>query len=144
MDLPEGFAAAGTPRPVTLREHAEAQASALSYDETIPGNPPSPYLKLVRTMRNDPRALAAALRGDSAEQVTSAALRGVQIPVLVLNGKEDAANQSVGGLLEALPNSRFAACDGDHHSTPWQPSFQGAVVEFLAGQWTPTSVPAQR
>jgi hypothetical protein len=28
-----------------------------------------------------------------------------------------------------------AECDGDHHSTPYQPTFQQAVVQFFEGQW---------
>jgi len=55
--------------------------------------------------------------------------------VLILNGKADAANQKTLGLLEAIPTARTAVCDGDHHSTPYQSSFQEAVVQFLAGQW---------
>jgi len=32
------------------------------------------------------------------------------------------------------PTAGAASCDGDHHSSPWFPSFQHAVAEFLAGQ----------
>jgi pimeloyl-ACP methyl ester carboxylesterase len=63
------------------------------------------------------------------------ALRAVKVPVLVLNGRADFANQSIGRLLEVLPHARSAACDGDHHSTPWDPSFQQAVVDFFEEQW---------
>lgn len=134
MELPENFPMADAPQPLTLRAHMEAQANFMEYDDTIPG-PASPYLKLVRAMGNDPKALAAVLRGDSAEQVSPEALKKVRIPVLVLNGREDVANKAVGRLLEVLPNVRFAACDGDHHSTPWYPSFQQAVVDFFTEQW---------
>jgi len=135
MELPENFPMADAPQPLTLRAHMEAQANSLEYDDTIPGSPASPYLKLVRAMGNDPKALAAVLRGDSAEQVSREALHKVRVPVLVLNGTEDVANSRVGRLLEVLPNARFAVCDGDHHSTPWYPSFQQAVVEFFTEQW---------
>ena len=57
------------------------------------------------------------------------------MPVLVLNGKADLANHAVARLLEVIPNARSAACDGDHHATPWYPSFQQAVVDFFAAQW---------
>jgi len=86
-------------------------------------------------MGNDPKALAAVLRGNGAEQVSPEALHKVRVPVLVLNGKEDAANPAVGRLLEVFPKARVAACDGNHHSTPWYPSFQQAVVDFFAEQW---------
>jgi pimeloyl-ACP methyl ester carboxylesterase len=134
MELPENFPMGDVPK-LTLRAHSAALANSLASDETSPGDPGSAYLKLMRALGNDPKALAAVLRGDGAEQVSREALHKVQIPVLVLNGREDAANQAVGRLLEVFPNARFAACDGDHHTTPWYPSFQQAVVEFLAEQW---------
>lgn len=79
--------------------------------------------------------LAAVLRGDGAEQVSPEAQRQVQVPVLVLNGKDDLANQQVARLVSAFPNARSAVCDGDHHSTPWHPSFQQAVASFFVEQW---------
>jgi pimeloyl-ACP methyl ester carboxylesterase len=135
MELPENFPMADAPKPLTLRAHSEAVASALACDETVPGNLGSAYLNLMRALGNDPKALAAVLRGDGAEPVSPAALHKVQVPVLVLNGREDLANQAVGRLPEVLPNARKAACDGDHHSAPWYPSFQQAVVDFFAEQW---------
>jgi len=135
MDLPESFPMGDTPQPLSLRAHMEAQAAALEYDDTVPGSPASPYMRLVRAMGNDPQALAAVLRGDSAEQVSPEALRQVRLPVLVLNGREDVANKAVGRLLEVLPNARFVVCDGDHHTTPWYPSFQQEAVDFLTDQW---------
>jgi hypothetical protein len=62
-------------------------------------------------------------------------LRQIKVPVLVLNGKADRANHAVARLLEVIANARSAACDGDHHATPWYPSFQQAVVDFFAAQW---------
>jgi hypothetical protein len=67
--------------------------------------------------------------------VSAEKLRKVNVPVLVLNGKADVANQAVGRLLEVIPKARSAACDGDHQTTPWYPSFQQAVVAFLQEQW---------
>jgi pimeloyl-ACP methyl ester carboxylesterase len=135
MELPENFPMADPARLLTMRAHAEAVASTLACSDATDGKPASAYRTLMRAMGNDPQALAAVLRGDGAEQVSPEALRRVRIPVLVLNGRQDAANQAVGRLLDVLPNARFAACDGDHHSTPWQPSFQQAVVDFFAEQW---------
>jgi pimeloyl-ACP methyl ester carboxylesterase len=134
MELPENFPMGDVPR-LTLRAHSEAVANSLACDETVPGNPGSAYLKLMRALGNDPKALAAVLRGDGVEQVSPEALHKVQIPVLVLNGREDVANQAVGRLVEVFPNGRSAACDGDHHTTPWCPSFQQAVVDFFEAQW---------
>jgi hypothetical protein len=55
--------------------------------------------------------------------------------VLILNGKADAANQKIAGLLKAIPTASGAECEGDHHSTPYQPTFQRAVVQFFKQQW---------
>jgi hypothetical protein len=58
----------------------------------------------------------------------------VHVPDLVLNGTDDFANQSVGRLLEVLPNAQTGTCDGDHHSAPWYPSFQEAIVTCFTEQ----------
>jgi hypothetical protein len=83
----------------------------------------------------DPKIWAAVLRGAVAEQVPPEALREAGAPVLVLNGKEDVANQATGRLLEVLPNARPGACEGDHASTPFQPSFQEAASDFYEEWW---------
>src|SRR6266511_1038391 len=78
-----------------------------------------------RTASMFPRhgSLRSAKAGDLGRAAPEA-LRKVKVPVLVLNGRADFANQSIGRLLEVFPNVRSVACDGDHHSTPWEPSFQ--------------------
>jgi pimeloyl-ACP methyl ester carboxylesterase len=138
MDLPKDYPIPDNlPRPFTLRAHAEALANALEGVENDgdTDRPMSPSAFLVRSMGGDPRVLAAAVRGAVGEQVPVAPLRQVKVQVLVLNGKEDRANHAVARLLEVIPNARSAACDGDHHATPWYPSFQQAVVDFFAAQW---------
>ena len=70
-----------------------------------------------------------------AEQVPPETLCELEMPVLVLNGTADVANQTNERLLEALPKGRCASCDGDHGSTPFQPSFQQVVSDFLEEQW---------
>jgi pimeloyl-ACP methyl ester carboxylesterase len=75
------------------------------------------------------------IRGAVAPTWPAEALRKVDIPVLILNGKADVANQKIEGLLKEMPTARSAECDGDHHSTPYQPTFQQAVVQFFEGQW---------
>jgi hypothetical protein len=62
-------------------------------------------------------------------------LRTIDVPVLILNGKADAANQKVARLLGEIPSARFEACEGDHHSTPYQPTFHQVVVAFFQEQW---------
>ena len=62
-------------------------------------------------------------------------LRTIDVPVLILNGKADAANQKVARLLGEIPTARCEPCEGDHHSTPYQPTFHQTVVAFFQEQW---------
>jgi pimeloyl-ACP methyl ester carboxylesterase len=136
MDLPKGYPVpANLPRPFTMRAHAEALANSLEGAVNETDKPKSPSAILARSTGGDPKVLAAAVRGAVAEQVPVDPLRKTKVPVLVLNGKADLANQAVARLLEVIPNARSASCDGDHHSAPWYPSFQQAVVNFFAEQW---------
>jgi pimeloyl-ACP methyl ester carboxylesterase len=136
VDLPKKYPVPdGLTRPFTMRAHAEALANLLERPGTDSEEPASPSAILVRSTGGDPKVLAAAVRGAVAEQVPVDPLRRVKVPVLVLNGKADLANQAVARLLEVIPNAHSAACDGDHHTTPWYPSFQEAVVNFFAEQW---------
>ena len=141
LDLPENFPmAAHLPRPLTLRAGAEGRARVLDRGEIIPGDLSTFGVIAARATGADPAALAVVERG-GAEPVPVEPLRAAGVPVLVLNGTADLANQSVGRLLEVLPNARAGTCDGDHHSTPWYPSFQKAVVAFFTEQWRARGVP---
>jgi pimeloyl-ACP methyl ester carboxylesterase len=136
VDLPKHFPVPeNLTRPFTMRQHAEALAKSLEGVGDGTGKPKSAHEILVRSADGDPRVLAAAVRGAIAEEVRVDPLRRVKVPVLVLNGTADLANQAVARLLEVMPTARSAACDGDHHSTPWYPSFQQAVVNFFRDQW---------
>ena len=44
----------------------------------------------------------------------------INVPVLILNGKADAANLKVATLLSAIPTAFASVCEGDHHSAPYQ------------------------
>lgn len=123
------------PRPLTVRVWAEEGARILEQGEIVPGHLASANLIAARVTGADPKVLAAVIRGAVATTLPTDAFQGVDIPVLILNGKADAANQKVAGLLKAIPTARAAECEGDHHSTPYQTTFQQAVVQFLQGQW---------
>jgi len=123
------------PRPLTRRVWAEEGARILEQGEIVPGHLASANLIAARVTRADPKVLAAVIRGAVAPTWPVEALRKIDIPVLILNGKADAANQKIDRLLKEIPTARSAQCEGDHHSTPYQPTFQQAVVEFFEGQW---------
>jgi pimeloyl-ACP methyl ester carboxylesterase len=123
------------PRPITRRVWAEEGARILEQGEIAPGHLASASLIAARATGADPRVLAAVIRGAVAPTWPAEALRKVDIAVLILNGKADVAKQKIDGLLKEIPTARSAECDGDHHSTPYQPTFQQIIVQFFEGQW---------
>ncbi|HTL56676.1 MAG TPA: alpha/beta hydrolase [Candidatus Limnocylindrales bacterium] len=123
------------PRPLTHRIWAEEGARILEQGEVIPGHLASASLLAARATNADPKVLAAVIRGAVAPHWSEEGLRQIRVPVLVVNGRSDAANQKVEKLLKAIPSARFAQCEGDHHSTPYQPTFHAAVLTFLKEQW---------
>jgi pimeloyl-ACP methyl ester carboxylesterase len=123
------------PRPLTARVWAEEGARILEQGEIVPGHLASASLIAARVTGADPKVLAAVIRGVVVNTLRTEALQRVDIPVLILNGKADAANQKIVGLLKAIPTASAAECEGDHLSTPYQPTFQQAVLEFLERQW---------
>jgi pimeloyl-ACP methyl ester carboxylesterase len=124
------------PKPLTNRVWAEEGARILDGGEVVPGHLASAHVVMAKATGLDTKALAGVLRGAIAEGVSADALKRVTNPVLILNGKADVANQKVAGLLELLRNARSADCEGDHYSTPFQPSFQQTVLTFFQEQWS--------
>jgi pimeloyl-ACP methyl ester carboxylesterase len=123
------------PRPITVRVWAEEGARILEQGEIVPGHLGSANLIAAWATGADPKVLAAVIRGAIAPTVPVEGLQRVDVPVLILNGKADAANQKIAGLLQAIPTAGASECEGDHHSTPYQPTFQRAVVRFFEEQW---------
>ena len=107
----------------------------LEKNELVPGNLGSAHVIAARVTGADPKVLAAVIRGAVADQMTAEQLNRIRVPVLVLNGKGDVANQQTERLLKEIPIGTLGECEGDHHSTPYQPSFHQAVVGFLERQW---------
>ena len=123
------------PRPLTARVWAEEGARILEQGEIVPGHLASAGLLAARITGADPKVLAAVIRGVVVNTLRTEGLQRIDIPVLILNGKADAANQKIVGLLKAIPTASVGECEGDHSSTPYEPTFQQAVVEFLERQW---------
>jgi pimeloyl-ACP methyl ester carboxylesterase len=136
MDFPKNWPIPDSvPRPITGRVWAEEGAKILEQGEIVPGHLASASLIAARVSGMDTKVLAAVIRGAVAPMWPAEALRTINVPVLILNGRSDAANQKVARLLGEIPTARFAACDGDHHSTPYQPTFHTAVAAFFEEQW---------
>ena len=123
------------PKPLTHKIWAEEGARVLEKNELTPGNLGSAHVIAARVTGADPKVLAAVIRGAVAEQMTAEQLNRIRVPVLVLNGKGDVANQQTSHLLNEISTASLGECEGDHHSTPYQPSFHQAVVGFLERQW---------
>ena len=122
------------PKPLTHKIWAEEGARVLEKNELIPGNLGSAHVIAARVTGADPKVLAAVIRGAVADQMKSEQLNKIRVPVLVLNGKGDVANQKTARLLEEIRSASLGECEGDHNSTPYQPSFHQAVVGFLKRQ----------
>jgi pimeloyl-ACP methyl ester carboxylesterase len=136
MEFPKNWPVPDSvPRPITARVWLEEGAKILEKGEMVPGHLASANLIAARITGADPKVMAAVIRGALMSSLPAEALQRVSIPVLILNGKADAANQKIAGLLKAMPTARAGECEGDHNSTPYQPTFQQAVVEFFKGQW---------
>ncbi|MBZ5584712.1 MAG: alpha/beta fold hydrolase [Acidobacteriia bacterium] len=136
MDFPKSWPVPDSvPRPITARVWLEEGAKILEKGEMVPGHLASANLIGCRVTGTDPRVMVAVIRGALMQSVPAEPLQRVEIPVLILNGKADGANLKISGLLKAIPTARAGECDGDHSSTPYQPTFQRAVVLFFEEQW---------
>jgi pimeloyl-ACP methyl ester carboxylesterase len=123
------------PRPLTFRVWAEEGAKILEQEQIVPGHLASAGLIAARVTGADPKVLAAVIRGVVVNTLRTEGLQRIDMPVLILNGKADAANQKIAGLLKAISAASAGECEGDHLSTPYEPTFQQVVVEFLERQW---------
>ncbi|MBV9037175.1 MAG: alpha/beta hydrolase [Acidobacteriaceae bacterium] len=136
MEFPKNWPVPDSvPRPITARVWLEEGAKILEKGEIVPGHLASANLIGARVTGTDPKVMAAVIRGALMESLSAEALQRIDIPVLILNGKADAANLKIAGLLQAIPTARAGECEGDHSSTPYEPTFQQAVVQFFEEQW---------
>jgi len=136
MEFPKSWPVPNSvPRPITARVWAEEGAKILEKGEMVPGHLASANLIAARVTGADPKVMAAVIRGEIMGTLPAEAFQKVDVPVLILNGKTDAANQKIAGLLKAIPTSRVGECEGDHSSTPYEPTFHRAVVRFFEEQW---------
>src|SRR5215471_11233546 len=136
MEFPKNWPVPDSvPRPITARVWLEEGAKILEKGEMVPGHLASANLIGARVTGTDPKVMAAVIRGALMKSLPVEALQHVDIPVLILNGKADAANKKIDGLLKAIPTAHSSKCEGDHNSMPYEPTFQQAVVQFFEEQW---------
>lgn len=79
----------------------------------------------------DRLALAAMQR---ARRPHLAADDALEIPILVISGKDDVLAGAPDELAALYPKGRAVSTAGDHLSAPGEPAFRAAIVEFLIGQ----------
>ncbi len=99
------------PRPITARVWAEEGAKILEKGEMVPGHLASANLIGARITGADPKVMAAVIRGVIMDTLPEERLETVNVPVLILNGKADAANQKIAGLLNTIPTARAGECE---------------------------------
>lgn len=82
---------------------------------------------------NDPKALAAELRGDRRLEVTEEQLKANKVPVCFVYGsREGELKEIITAAKKLLPTAAVrVVANGDHFSTPARPEFLTAILDFL-------------
>jgi pimeloyl-ACP methyl ester carboxylesterase len=84
-------------------------------------------------LTNDPKALAAAIRGMRGLAVTEEQLRANKVPTLALIGEIDPLKEGVDALEPLMPNLTVRVIDGaDHMNAFARPEFVVGLKQFLA------------
>src|SRR5580704_5950121 len=105
---------------------------------TPPGRPvpTDDQLKLRNQLimaNNDPKALAACIRGMLNLETTKQQLENNKVPVLAIIGEKDPLKVGVDNMTGVLANLKVVVvANGDHMTTFQSPKFTGAVNEFLS------------
>jgi pimeloyl-ACP methyl ester carboxylesterase len=85
--------------------------------------------------RNDPKALAAVLRGsltDKGLALSEAQVKGIKVPMLALIGADDPLKSGVEALKKQLPEVKVVVIDKADHMTAFGPEeFVTGLKEFL-------------
>jgi pimeloyl-ACP methyl ester carboxylesterase len=82
---------------------------------------------------NDPKALAAVVRGWKALAVSDGQLKANKVPALALIGEIDPLKKGVDELKERMPDLKVVVIDGADHMTAFlEPEFTKTLKEFLA------------
>jgi pimeloyl-ACP methyl ester carboxylesterase len=119
------------PRPLNRRVSAEEGARILEQGEIVPGHHASANLIAARVTGADPKVLVAVMKYQDRYVDYPECFRrpGRHECTSIMGEPTPPIKRSTG--FSAIPTARSAASEGDHHSTPYQPTFQQAVVEFF-------------
>jgi pimeloyl-ACP methyl ester carboxylesterase len=97
--------------------------------------PTDDQLKLRNQMimaSNDPKALAACIRGMLNLEITKQQLENNKVPVLAIIGEKDPLKKGVDNMTGIMANLKVVVvANGDHMSTFQSPKFMDALNEFL-------------
>lgn len=101
--------------------------------------PSAEQMQLINTVllsRNDPKALAAVLRGsleDKNMALSAQQIEGIKVPLLALIGADDPLKSGVDALKKRLPDVKVVVIDKADHMTAFtRDEFVTALKEFLA------------
>jgi pimeloyl-ACP methyl ester carboxylesterase len=100
------------------------------FDEIKRGDPEYMAHAFMKTMNVD--RVAARLLLGSVDDTDAQALRGVDMPTLVVCGADDQDNGSAPALAAALPGGRYVEVPGTHMSSVSQRQLGEAIVAFLS------------
>jgi hypothetical protein len=81
---------------------------------------------------NDPKALAACIRGMRKLTVTEEQLRANKVPALALIGEEDPLKVGVDEMAQVMSNLSVDVLEGDHMTAFRTVEFVGGMKGFLA------------
>lgn len=110
---------------------------------TPPGQPPPAEdqiaaINLLILARNDPKALAAVVRGFDRLSVTESELRANRVPTLTLIGGNDPLKTDVDRMIGVMGNHRVEVIEGANHAqTGFRPEFVQHIKSFLVRQAKP-------
>ena len=97
-----------------------------SHDKYSPAWMAEAFLK---TTKGDPVSLLLLL--DHFPSIPRAALIELDMPILVLTGKDDDDNGSARALADALPNAAYVAVPGNHMSAVTLPEMGDAIADWF-------------
>jgi pimeloyl-ACP methyl ester carboxylesterase len=107
-------------------------------EQLTPANRPKPnaqeieFINQMIMTRNDPKALAACIRGLRNVTVTANQLKANQVPALCLIGSDDPLKIGVDELQPVMANLKVEVIEGADHMTAFtSPKFIGDLEDFL-------------